>query len=158
MSEASVHTLVGAAKTLAIGRALGEMLRPGDFLALSGPLGAGKTLLVRGVAAGLGVPEDEPVTSPTFVLVREYVGRLKLYHIDAYRLSGDEELWDLGLAEMASQPDSVIAVEWADRFPLAIPPDACRIELNHADRKSRTLRVLWDAPERLAELKSRLPK
>jgi len=88
------------AETFAFGQALGGLLQSGDFVALTGQLGAGKTHLVKGLAVGLGVPADEPVVSPTFVLVREYIGRLKLYHIDAYRLGGAAELFALGLEEM----------------------------------------------------------
>ncbi len=145
-------------QTVAIGRCLGEILRGGDFLALCGPLGAGKTQFIKGVAAGLGVPPDEPVVSPTFVLIREYAGRLKLYHIDAYRLSGAGELWALGLEEMAAEPDAVVAVEWADRTPEAIPGDACRIDLEHVGPAERQLRICWDGPDRLARLEALRPR
>lgn len=143
------------AQTFAVGRGLGGLLRGGEFIALSGPLGAGKTQFVKGLAAGLGVPEDEPVVSPTFVLVREYAGEaLTLFHIDAYRLSSAEELLALGLEEMRS-PDSVVAVEWADRTPDAIPPDACRIELAHAGATERTIEIAWDgAGDRLDQIES----
>ena len=140
--------------TFAIGRALGGLLRSGDFLALSGPLGAGKTHLLKGVAAGLGIPVDEPVVSPTFVLIREYAGRLKLYHIDAYRLSGTAEMLSLGLDELIAEPGAVVAVEWADRVAEAIPPHACWIELTHAGRVVREIRVRWADPARVAELEA----
>jgi tRNA threonylcarbamoyladenosine biosynthesis protein TsaE len=119
------------AQTAAVGRAIGEWLLGGDFVALSGPLGAGKTQLVKGLAAGLGVSPEEPVVSPTFVLVREYAGRLRLYHLDAYRLSGVAELLALGLDELRADPHAVLALEWSDRVPDAVPPDALRIELAH---------------------------
>jgi tRNA threonylcarbamoyladenosine biosynthesis protein TsaE len=141
-------------ETGAIGRAIGGMLRGGDFLALMGPMGAGKTHLLKGVAAGLGVPADEPVVSPTFVLIREYVGRLKLYHIDAYRLSGTAEMLSLGLDELIVELGAVVAVEWADRVADAVPPHACWIELAHRGRVVRDIRVRWNEPVRVTELQA----
>ncbi len=138
-------------ETFALGAALGRLLRGGDFLALTGPLGAGKTQFIKGVALGIGVPADEPVVSPTFVLVREYAGRLKLYHIDAYRLGGMDELLALGLEEMQADPGAVVALEWADRVTESIPEHACCVELEHAGERQRRLRIGW-SPERLAQL------
>jgi len=137
-------------ETFALGQALGQVLRGGDFLALTGPLGAGKTHLVKGIAAGLGVLDDEPVVSPTFVLIREYRGRLKLYHIDAYRLHGPAELLSLGLDEIIAEPDAVTALEWADRVTDAIPAGACWVDMDHLDRRQRRVRVRWDEAQRLA--------
>ena len=97
-----------------------ERLAPGDCLALTGPLGAGKTALVRGIAAGLGVADDRMVSSPTYVLVQEYPGRVPIYHIDLYRMVHPaEELADLGLDEMLA--DGVVLMEWADRAAGALP-------------------------------------
>ena len=143
-------------ETFDVGRTLGRLLRPGDFVALSGPLGAGKTQLVKGIAAGLGVPDDEPVVSPTYVLVREYCGHLRLYHIDAYRLRGRAELLALGLDEITAELDAVTALEWADRVADAIPPGACCIELEHLGRSERRMCVRWDDAQRMAELEKHL--
>jgi tRNA threonylcarbamoyladenosine biosynthesis protein TsaE len=132
-------------QTRAIGGALGGMLRGSEVVALSGQLGTGKTQLVKGLAVGLEVPEEEPVVSPTFVLVREYVGRLKLFHIDAYRLGGVDELLGIGLEEMRDQPGAVIAIEWADRVAEAIPPSAWRLELSHEPGSRRRIQI--QAPE-----------
>ena len=140
-------------ETFALGQALGELLEAGDFVALAGALGSGKTQFIKGLAAGLGVSPDEPVVSPTFVLIREYVGRLKLYHIDAYRLAAADELLALGLAEMMAEPAAVVAVEWADRVTPAVPNSACSIDLEHAGPTDRRLRMTWPAAvERLARL------
>lgn len=147
----------GPAQTLAFGRALAGLLTGGEFLALCGALGAGKTQLVKGLGAGLGVEPTEPIVSPTFVLVREYAGRLKLYHIDAYRLGDAAELFDLGLAEMAADLQAIVAVEWADRVPEAIPVDACRIEMEHAGPSERRILVTWPDAERLARLGTMVP-
>ncbi len=119
-------------QTLEMGAALGQVVTAGTVLALCGPLGSGKTQLVKGLARGLSVPTHEPVVSPTFVLVREYVGRHKLYHIDAYRLGDAEELALLGLDEMWSEPGAIVAIEWADRCFDAIPSSAVWFELAHA--------------------------
>jgi tRNA threonylcarbamoyladenosine biosynthesis protein TsaE len=143
-------------QTLLLGRALGETLHAGDVVAISGPLGAGKTQLVKGIAQGLGVASDEPVVSPTFVLVREYRGRTKLYHVDAYRLSGANELRALGLEEMQEEPGTVIVIEWADRVPEAIPPDAHRVHLEHVSPTTRRVRVAVVQQRRQRELARRL--
>ena len=149
----SVHEMITAspAETVALGAAIGRGLRGGDFVALCGALGAGKTQLVKGLAAGLGVPAEEPVVSPTFVLVREYAGRLKLYHIDAYRLAGLEDLLALGLEEMTREAGAAVALEWADRVPGAAPAEALLIDLEHGGGDQRRLRLEWDAG-RLEEL------
>ncbi len=132
---------VGPQDTFEIGRALGRLLRGGEVLALSGPLGAGKTQLVKGVAAGLDVPADEPVVSPTFVLVREYAGRLRLWHLDTYRLGDVEELWSLGWDELLDA-GGVVAVEWADRVAPAMPPEAWWVHLSHKGPQERGLRLV----------------
>ena len=123
----------------------------GETFVSVGFSGAGKTQLIKGIGCGLGVPPEEPVVSPTFVLVREYVGRLKLYHLDAYRLSGAAELLALGLEEMVADAGAVVALEWADRVAEAIPADACRIELEHVGENVRRIHVAWSA-DRLREL------
>jgi tRNA threonylcarbamoyladenosine biosynthesis protein TsaE len=115
-----------AAETRAFGRALGELLRGGDVLALSGPLGAGKTCLVQGLASGLGVDPSVSVTSPTFVLVSEYPGRVWLRHADFYRVESYARLEDAGFDDLW-QDDGVLVVEWPERFPDALPAE--RLEL-----------------------------
>lgn len=151
MSKAIELLSSSPARTQAIGRALGGTLRGGDLIALNGPLGSGKTQLVKGLASGLEVPEDEPVVSPTFVLIREYVGRLKLYHLDAYRLHGAAELWALGLEEMCADRGGVVALEWADRVAQAVGPDAISIELEHVGGSERRLTVRLADQQRAAE-------
>lgn len=110
---------------------LSPMLLPGDILALSGDLGAGKTTFVQGMGAGLGVPER--VTSPTFILMKEYLGgRYPLLHIDVYRLRRVQEVIDLGYDEFLD-PSHVIAVEWGDRVEPLLPRDHLLIEIRYGD-------------------------
>ena len=132
----------GPLATRAIGRALGREARPGTFISLIGELGAGKTQLAKGVAEGLEVPTV--VNSPTFVLMNEHVGRLRLYHVDAYRLADPEEALEAGLIE-DRQADGVVVVEWADRLEGSLPADRLEIMIhgNGADPAVRTLR--WAA-------------
>jgi tRNA threonylcarbamoyladenosine biosynthesis protein TsaE len=117
-------------ETFEFGRWLGRELNGGDVVLLDGCLGAGKTLLAKGIAAGLGIDADE-VTSPSFTLVNRHAGRLTLYHIDLYRLpEGPTAAYAVDLDEMLAEQDSVIVIEWAERmksYPL--PPGSLRIEI-----------------------------
>ena len=108
-----------APETQVLGERLGRRLGPGDVVACIGPLGAGKTCFLQGLARGLGVTTD--VTSPTFVLVNQYRGRLPVYHVDAYRTGSLTELVDLGLEEML-HGQGVTVVEWADKLLPLLPP------------------------------------
>jgi len=107
------------AGTLAIAERIAETLMPAPRLVvLRGDLGAGKTTLVKGIAAALGAADPEDVTSPTFTLVHEYQGtKLRLYHLDLYRLETERELATLGLEEMIEAPDALVLVEWGEKFP-----------------------------------------
>ena len=101
------------------GEALASCLEPGDAIGLVGDLGAGKTLLVRGIARGLAIPPGVRVTSPTFTLLNEYRGgRIPLYHADLYRLEARIELDELGLDDVCRRGDGAVCVEWHDRFPV----------------------------------------
>jgi tRNA threonylcarbamoyladenosine biosynthesis protein TsaE len=102
-----------------LGAALASRLQPGAWVLLYGDLGSGKTAFVRGIAAGLGVPAGD-VSSPTFTLIQEYAGRLRLYHVDLYRLAGTEA-GDLGLEELGAPDGGVVAVEWAEKLPERLP-------------------------------------
>lgn len=125
-------------ETRALGAALGAVVEPGDTIGLIGDLGAGKTLFVQGVAAGLGVPPDHRVVSPTFTLVNDYPGgRAPLHHADLYRLDSAAELAHIGLDEMIGG-DGVVAVEWCDRFDL-LPRDALLIRFTVVDDHRREL-------------------
>jgi tRNA threonylcarbamoyladenosine biosynthesis protein TsaE len=120
-------------ETRALGRRLGALLQPFDFVALYGDLGAGKTLFVKAVAEGAGASE---ASSPTFALVNQYQGRVKLQHLDLYRLSGAADLFSLGFDDLLSEPAATL-VEWADRAKAALPADRFEIHLEHDGPASR---------------------
>lgn len=128
--------------TRAIGQAIGRAARPGALIALTGPLGAGKTQLAKGIAEGLGV--TGVVNSPTYVLMNEHPGRLRLFHIDAYRLADADEAFAAGLLD-ERQAAGVTVIEWADRLAGHLPDDRLEIELlpDDIEPERRTLR--WRA-------------
>jgi len=134
-----IHSVVSASveQTHQIGMRLGASLVGGLTLALMGPLGAGKTHLVKGVAEGNGERDARKVTSPTFTLIQEYTGRLTLFHIDAYRLRGPTELLALGFDELV-RPDSVVIVEWADKVRPALPAELLSVDIQSNAATSRT--------------------
>ncbi len=139
MNAPQLHiTSGGVDETVEIGRRLGAMLMPGDVLALVGPLGAGKTWFVKGIARGFGIADSRAVTSPTFVLVNEYAGRVTMHHLDAYRLGSADELLDLGFAEMTGS-GAVTIVEWADRVEAALPERALWVRLAVLGEQSRRM-------------------
>src|ERR1700732_5181646 len=131
------------AGTLAMGERVAEMLLPAPkVIVLRGDLGTGKTTLVKGIAAALGAAEVEEVTSPTFTLVHEYVGpKVRLYHLDLYRLETERELLTLGLEEMAEQPDALVLVEWGEKFPTIVARAGGGIYIEHAGGDERMLLV-----------------
>jgi tRNA threonylcarbamoyladenosine biosynthesis protein TsaE len=115
MREIKTHS---AEETIAFGRTLTELLSPPKLVLLRGDLGAGKTTLVKGIAAGFEAAQEDDVTSPTFTLVHEYRGpRAHLYHIDLYRIDTPRELETLGLDDLRSD-DGILLIEWGEKFPL----------------------------------------
>lgn len=124
------------AATASLGRRLGARLFPGAIVALVGPLGAGKTHLCRAIAEGLGVRDGRVVTSPTFVLVQEYQGRLPIFHFDAYRLRGESEFAELGSAEYL-EGHGVSLIEWADRVPGCLPAERLGVMLSIVGESAR---------------------
>jgi len=137
------YSSVSPDKTEAWGEQFAGKLKPGSVIALRGGLGAGKTCLVKGIARGLGITES--VTSPTYTIVSEYRARLNgeivpLYHIDAYRLNGDEDFENTGAGEFMDGRGIVI-IEWSERIPHSIPPDAITIEIEITGPQSRLFRV-----------------
>ncbi|MCP9469681.1 MAG: tRNA (adenosine(37)-N6)-threonylcarbamoyltransferase complex ATPase subunit type 1 TsaE [Nitrospira sp.] len=145
--------LLSPTQTHVLGRTIGRTLCEGDVLALTGELGSGKTALVRGIATGLGVA-SATVSSPTFVLVHEYQGRLPLFHLDLYRLKEPTEAEAIGLSGYFTE-FSVTAVEWADRFPFLLPQDHLGICLWHWS-PTRRRAVLQATGPRSADLLLRI--
>ncbi len=127
-------------RTREIGRCIGALARAGTVIALNGELGAGKTVLAKGIAQGLGVQVD--VISPSYVLMNIYPGRLSLFHFDFYRLENEEELLELGLEEYF-YGDGVVVVEWADKFPDILPPKRLEIEMGKSSEDPDTSRILY---------------
>lgn len=127
-----------AAETVAIGERLGALLGEGDFIALTGELGSGKTQFARGVAAGIGVDPAVPVTSPTYTLMNLYHGRLPLYHFDLYRLVGDQDVADLGFEEYF-YGTGVCLVEWAERLGCLLPEERLTVLFSYLDDNSRNI-------------------
>jgi len=126
------------AETIALGSRLGRLLAPGDFVALTGELGAGKTQFAKGVALGLEVDADTPVTSPTYTILNIYQGRIPLYHFDLYRLQSAEEVEDLGFDEYFGG-DGACLVEWAERLDGDLPAQLLTVTLSHTGPESRSV-------------------
>jgi len=135
--------------TIELGRKLGSQLKGGEVIAVCGALGSGKTHLIKGIAAGAGAKDRKEVTSPTFVIVNEYPGRLDIYHIDAYRLDSVAEFEMLGFDDYC-YPQSVVLIEWADKIESALQGvNYIRIGLDHIGITKRKIHIL-NAPEYIA--------
>ena len=134
-------------ETIEFGRRLGSRLKGGEVIALCGPLGSGKTHLIKGIAAGAGAENSgRRVNSPTFVIVNEYTGRFDIYHIDAYRLNSVSDFEMIGFDDFC-RPDSVVLIEWADKIESALETiDYIRLELSHSGRTKRKIHIA-NAPE-----------
>jgi tRNA threonylcarbamoyladenosine biosynthesis protein TsaE len=128
------------AATTAFGRRLGPLLFPGAVVALIGPLGAGKTHLVRAIAEGLEIDDSRAVSSPTFVLIQEYDARLPIYHFDAYRLKNPAEFADLGVHEYF-EGDGVCLIEWADRVIGLLPTERLTITITPVGETARWIEI-----------------
>ncbi len=131
--------------TDAVARAIGRQAAPDDWVGLAGPLGAGKTQFVRGLAAGAGA-DPRAVSSPTFVLMQEYAGRLRVVHVDVYRLDVSE-LETIGWAP-ENFAGSLVVVEWADRIAEEMPEETLWVDLEHDAPETRSIRLtipaVWD--------------
>jgi tRNA threonylcarbamoyladenosine biosynthesis protein TsaE len=126
-------------ETRALGEALGPVLEAGDVVALAGDLAAGKTAFVQGVARGLG--STDHVVSPTFMLVRGYEGRLKILHMDVYRLDRVQDVWDLGFEDLLDQ-GGVVLIEWGDMIEGILPVDHLLVRLRFPDEDDLNTRSI----------------
>ncbi|MFZ0201549.1 MAG: tRNA (adenosine(37)-N6)-threonylcarbamoyltransferase complex ATPase subunit type 1 TsaE [Candidatus Sulfotelmatobacter sp.] len=137
--EVTTHS---AEQTIAFGRTLAEVLAPPKLVLLRGDLGAGKTTLVKGIAAAFEAAAEEDVTSPTFTLVHEYRGpRAHLYHIDLYRIDTQRELETLGLDDLQSD-NSVLLIEWGEKFPRLVRERDIEISLERDGENGRRIRII----------------
>jgi tRNA threonylcarbamoyladenosine biosynthesis protein TsaE len=145
--------------TRALAAGLAALAAPGDLVILAGDLGAGKTAFAQGFAQGLGV--EEPVTSPAFILVRTYEGRLPMVHLDVYRLDTMQELVDLGIAELLDE-GAVTLIEWGDAVAPGLPADFLEVRLEAGagpDDRRVTIRSVGPAwPPRARALKEVVAK
>ena len=138
-------------KTISIGKSLGKQLSPGDVICLTGELGSGKTCFVKGIAEGLGI-KGKVVTSPTFIIIREYKGRIPLYHVDLYRIGFIDDIRDIGMDEMV-YGSGVTAIEWAERISDRLPDDRIDITLKWVDDKTRSIEMKAFGPRHKKVLK-----
>jgi tRNA threonylcarbamoyladenosine biosynthesis protein TsaE len=125
-------------ETIQLGEKLGRLLSSGDFLAIKGDLGAGKTAFTKGIAQGMGIIDD--VTSPTFTIINEYQGDTRLIHIDTYRLEKPQELEDIGFGDYLSE--GVVVMEWADRVEDLLPRKVLWVYFEILGEQGRRLRLI----------------
>ena len=143
MSDSATIEIVtcNAGQTHRLGRLIGEHLTDGLVIRLTGDLGSGKTCFVQGLAQGLDVPEDYGITSPTYAIMHEYPGRLRLVHVDLYRLADEMDAESIGLEDYLG-PGTVMAVEWADRFAEAFwPPESLKLDFCTCADETRRVRL-----------------
>jgi len=133
-------TSTSVEETQAFARELGESLKGGEILHFRGDLGSGKTTFIRGLAQGLGVYDVDGVSSPSYTLINDYEGRIRLLHIDLYRLNSAEEIEDLGLMEMMDDK-SVMAIEWSERIPEEFLQPTYTIVCEYQDEHRRQITV-----------------
>jgi tRNA threonylcarbamoyladenosine biosynthesis protein TsaE len=131
-------TTKSAADTVELGRQIGAFLSPNEVIALTGNLGAGKTTLIQGIAQGLGVQDH--VTSPTFIIINEYQGRLPFYHVDLYRLDNVGQIEDLGIEEYFAK-GGVCVIEWAEKLAGLLPIGAATITIESKGENEREICV-----------------
>lgn len=129
-------------KTIEIGKNLGKLAEPGSIILLKGNLGAGKTHFAKGVALGLDITEH--VTSPTFTIINEYQGRIPLYHVDAYRLEDEEEVFDIGLEEYIYDA-GITLIEWPERINSILPAERLVVEITYSGTDDETRQLNFTA-------------
>ena len=145
MSEVVLRVETGSPKeTEALGRALGGLLCVGDIVALVGELGAGKTILTKGIAAGLGVENTDLVTSPTYKVLNQYKGRVQVNHFDAYRLEGPGDFADVGGEDLLSE-NAVSVIEWAERTGNVLPRRAITVRIQVLSEQRRKFEFHLDS-------------
>ena len=132
-------------ETQNLGETFGKTLNPGDVVALIGDLGTGKTCLTQGIARGIGIDAGEVVSSPSYILINEYNGKIPIYHIDLYRLENMPEIADLGIGEYIDS-DGVCIIEWAERMEEGLPETCIRIYITWEDENTRIIKIQHSIP------------
>ena len=135
-----IVTTKGEEETIKLGEKIAKGLKPGDLVALSGDLGAGKTTLVKGIAKGLGVKDYRHVNSPSFVLVKEYKGKTPLYHFDIYRLNNLKDIEDIGYEDYLGGR-GVVVIEWAKKMGRILPKKYLGISLKIKNHNQRIINI-----------------
>ena len=148
--ETTTHSVE---ETRAFGERLGRHITAGTTIALTGDLGSGKTAFVQGIARGLHVPAEYYITSPTFTLINEYPGRLRLHHVDLYRIGDPIEIEEIGLHEILDS-DGVVAIEWAERLGAELPAQHVRVYLEMTNDQTRHLTITAAGSAAVAILKT----
>jgi tRNA threonylcarbamoyladenosine biosynthesis protein TsaE len=159
MSEDNSHvTLISGnpEETFLIGMTIGENLDVSDVVALVGELGTGKTCLTQGIAQGIGVPEGNRITSPSFTLINEYQGRMILYHFDLYRLTGIRDIEDMGYEDYLFG-EGVSVIEWADKIKDFLPDQTLFISFKYLDENKRKILISGDK-RKVAKISNALKK
>lgn len=134
-------------ETQALGEKIGKTLKQGDVIALIGDLGTGKTCLTQGIARGAGIAPDEIVSSPSYILINEYNGKVPIYHIDLYRLENSKEIAELGLSEYVDG-DGICIIEWAERMADALPNSCIKIHITFAEHgDDKVSELILNSPE-----------
>ena len=146
-------TTVSPEETKSLGEKIGAVIESGIVIALSGDLGAGKTLFVQGLASGLDVPSDHYITSPSYTLINEYPGRFRLFHIDLYRINSENDFEDIGIHEILSGC-CVAAVEWAERLNQAMPAEYLSIHFKIVDDQKRKIILTGYGPNAINLLRN----
>ena len=129
-------------QTIELGNLIGSLLKAGDVVALIGQLGAGKTYLTKGIAEGQGVKDRKEVTSPSFVLVKQYMGRMPIYHFDAYRIKSPDEMYDIDCVRFF-WGEGISIIEWADKVMECLPDDFIKITIETVGETSRDIHISY---------------
>ncbi|MEA3492963.1 MAG: tRNA (adenosine(37)-N6)-threonylcarbamoyltransferase complex ATPase subunit type 1 TsaE [Candidatus Margulisiibacteriota bacterium] len=135
-----------ASETIELGKKIGENLKPNGVVCLTGTLGAGKTTLIQGIAEGLGVKDY--VTSPTFIIINEYQGRIPFFHVDLYRLNSVDEVEEIGIEEYFSRGGACV-IEWAEKLEELKPKSCCEIKIEIVSETERKICVSSELAARL---------
>ena len=139
IEKPAIFTSSSPDETFTLGKNIAPLLEKGSIVALYGPLGAGKTCLAKGIGEGFGVKEE--LTSPTYTIISEYEANLPLYHIDAYRLRGNDDFSAIGGEEIING-EGVYIIEWSDRIEESIPDYAIRINIQIIEDNIRRIHIL----------------